>query len=1072
MKCVATGKWFCNSRPATLPASCIVYHLVRSKHREVSLHKDSPLGDMVLECYATGARNVFQLGFIPCKSENVVVLLARDPGMNLSAMKELKDLNLDTSQWQPLIQDKVFLPWLVKVPSEEEQRSARFFTTEQVNRLEELWKTQPTATVDDLAAAAAADDDAVPVALRYADAYAYQATFAPLLALEAAHDRATKEAQSKKNVTVRWDVGLNKKRIAYFFFPKDEADGARLAQGDDLKLKHRAVAADGTVTRWEQVGQVVKLSAQEEVALELRSNAGAPVDCTTGFSVECVWKGTSYDRMHAALKAFTLDETCISGYLFYTLLGHDLADPRQGAGRTAGSGKKLSAPGLPALNESQEEAARKVMSQSLSLIQGPPGTGKTVTSATVVYHMAKAGQGQVLVCAPSNVAVDHLAEKIHATGLKVVRLAAKSREAVASNVEVLTLHYQVAHLATPETGDLRKLQQLKDEAGELSGADEKRFRQLKRAAERELLSAADVICCTCVGAGDPRLSQFRFRCVLIDEATQAAEPEMLIPLVAGAKHVVLVGDHRQLGPVVMSKKAAKAGLGQSLFERLNLMGIQPIRLQVQYRMHPALSEFPSCTFYEGTLQNGVTAADRLQLDMAFPWPVAHRPHMFWTQLGVEELSASGTSYLNRTEAAAVEKLVTLLLRCGVPPDSIGVITPYEGQRAYVVQHMARVGSLRQQLYAAVEVASVDSFQGREKEYIILSCVRSNEHAGIGFLNDPRRLNVALTRARHGCVILGNPKVLSKQALWHDLLAHYREEAVFVEGPLSALKPCAIQLATPKRIARAFTPAPMGFRPLAEAAPAGPQAGGNLMGPPRRGKHGGGGNVRGNGASTPGYGRGAALYMNPQDAQGVQQQQMRYPAAAVMATYALAPGAPGAGPGFGSNGGGGAGAVGKGRGRGKRGDQPPRRAGSAASYASYDVNSNASAPPSRPVSQAGLPEDDALLAAATMGMVLDHHQQHGAPLVMDPYAAYVQQQQGMYGHHQMGQMVSYDAATGQQYVIDQNYAMGQLMGNYATGNGANGGIHYAPAMDMGGNQHMQQHMQQNGGGGYEQQYGYR
>ena len=805
MKCVATGKWFCNSRPATLPASCIVYHLVRSKHREVSLHKDSPLGDMVLECYATGARNVFQLGFIPCKSENVVVLLARDPGMNLSAMKELKDLNLDTSQWQPLIQDKVFLPWLVKVPSEEEQRSARFFTTEQVNRLEELWKTQPTATVDDLAAAAAADDDAVPVALRYADAYAYQATFAPLLALEAAHDRATKEAQSKKNVTVRWDVGLNKKRIAYFFFPKDEADGARLAQGDNLKLKHRAVAADGTVTRWEQVGQVVKLSAQEEVALELRSNAGAPVDCTTGFSVECVWKGTSYDRMHAALKAFTLDETCISGYLFYTLLGHDLADPRQGAGRTAGSGKKLSAPGLPALNESQEEAARKVMSQSLSLIQGPPGTGKTVTSATVVYHMAKAGQGQVLVCAPSNVAVDHLAEKIHATGLKVVRLAAKSREAVASIVEVLTLHYQVAHLATPETGDLRKLQQLKDEAGELSGADEKRFRQLKRAAERELLSAADVICCTCVGAGDPRLSQFRFRCVLIDEATQAAEPEMLIPLVAGAKHVVLVGDHRQLGPVVMSKKAAKAGLGQSLFERLNLMGIQPIRLQVQYRMHPALSEFPSCTFYEGTLQNGVTAADRLQLDMAFPWPVAHRPHMFWTQLGVEELSASGTSYLNRTEAAAVEKLVTLLLRCGVPPDSIGVITPYEGQRAYVVQHMARVGSLRQQLYAAVEVASVDSFQGREKEYIILSCVRSNEHAGIGFLNDPRRLNVALTRARHGCVILGNPKVLSKQALWHDLLAHYREEAVFVEGPLSALKPCAIQLATPKRIARAFTP---------------------------------------------------------------------------------------------------------------------------------------------------------------------------------------------------------------------------------------------------------------------------
>jgi hypothetical protein len=171
-----------------------VYHLVRSKHKEVSLHKDSPLGDMVLECYVTGTRNVFQLGFIPCKSENVVVLLARDPGLNLSSLKEL---NLDASQWQPLIQDKMFLPWLVKAPSENETLRARHITTEAVNRLEELWKSNPAASVDDLAAPSA-DDEPDPVALRYADAYQYQAVFGPLLALEAAHDRATKESQSKE----------------------------------------------------------------------------------------------------------------------------------------------------------------------------------------------------------------------------------------------------------------------------------------------------------------------------------------------------------------------------------------------------------------------------------------------------------------------------------------------------------------------------------------------------------------------------------------------------------------------------------------------------------------------------------------------------------------------------------------------------------------------------------------------------------------------------------------------------------------------------------------------------------
>ncbi len=111
--------------------------------------------------------------------------------------------------------------------------------------------------------------------------------------------------------------------------------------------------------------------------------------------------------------------------------------------------------------------------------------------------------------------------------------------------------------------------------------------------------AADVVCCTCVGAGDPRLSACCFQKVLIDECTQATEPECLIPIVLGSKQIVFVGDHCQLGPVVMCKKAAAAGLVQSLFERLIRAGVKPIRLQVQYRMHPCLSEFPSVMFYEG-----------------------------------------------------------------------------------------------------------------------------------------------------------------------------------------------------------------------------------------------------------------------------------------------------------------------------------------------------------------------------------------------------------------------------------------------------------------------------------------
>ena len=266
----------------------------------------------------------------------------------------------------------------------------------------------------------------------------------------------------------------------------------------------------------------------------------------------------------------------------------------------------------------------------------------------------------------------------------------------------------------------------------------------------------------------------------------------------------------------MNKKAARAGLTQSLFERLVVLGNRPIRLQVQYRMHPCLSEFPSNMFYEGTLQNGVTAPERLRKNVDFPWPVPDTPMFFYQNLGQEEISSRGTSFLNRTEASNVEKIVTKFFKSGVMPNQIGVVTPYEGQRSYIVNYMQFNGSLKKDLYKEIEVASVDAFQGRENDYIILSCVRSNEHQGIGFLNDPRRLNVALTRAKYGVVILGNPKVLSKvrlhhfgyhsqywsffiqHPLWHYLLTHYKEKNNLVEGPLNNLQPSMIQFSKPRR----------------------------------------------------------------------------------------------------------------------------------------------------------------------------------------------------------------------------------------------------------------------------------
>ncbi|KAI5239264.1 upf1 regulator of nonsense transcripts [Aureobasidium subglaciale] len=819
-KCLSCNKWFCSARGNT-SSSHIINHLVRARHKEVQLHPASALGDTVLECYNCGTKNVFLLGFIPAKSDTVVVLLCRQP---CAAMPSSKDMNWDTSRWQPLIEDRSFLPWLVGPPTDQEQMRARHLPPQMIAKLEELWKDNQQATIADLEKGVGVDDEPAPVLLRYDDAYQYQNVFGPLVKIEADYDRKLKESQSQDGLIVRWDFALNNKHLASFVLPKLEMGDVKLAVGDEMRLRYTGELR----SHWEGVGYVIKIpnNQSDEVTIELRSKGdhkSVPTECTHNFSADYVWKATSFDRMQHAMKTFAIDEMSVSGYIFHRLLGHEVA----AAPMKTQLPRKFSVPGLPELNSSQINAVKSVLQKPLSLIQGPPGTGKTVTSATIIFHLAKLNGGQVLVCAPSNVAVDQLCERIHRTGLKTVRVTAKSREDVESPVGFLSLHEQVRMNDT--NVELNKLNQLKAELGELSSQDEKKYKQLVRNAEREILTNADVICCTCVGAGDPRLAKLKFRTVLIDESTQSAEPECMIPLVLGCKQVVLVGDHQQLGPVIMNKQAAKAGLNQSLFERLVILGCAPIRLQVQYRMHPCLSEFPSNMFYEGSLQNGVTMHQRLRRDVDFPWPVADSPMMFWSNLGNEEISASGTSYLNRTEAQNVEKLVTRFFKAGVQPQDIGIITPYEGQRSYVVSSMQATGTFKKEYYKEIEVASVDAFQGREKDFIILSCVRSNDHQGIGFLSDPRRLNVALTRAKYGLVVLGNPKVLSKHPLWHYLLLHFKERNCLVEGPLTNLQVSLLQFSRPKTTYRGPQRYQMAYQHATNMAASGPNGDGRATG---------------------------------------------------------------------------------------------------------------------------------------------------------------------------------------------------------------------------------------------------
>jgi regulator of nonsense transcripts 1 len=780
VKCNEKGcqRWFCNGRIDDYSASHIVFHLTKSKHKEVYVGEKSQVGEMTLECYNCNCKNIFLLGFLESKEGDSGFILCREPCLTTCKIEEEK---FEKSKWVPLINDKKLMDWIVPLPNENELKLCHRVNIRNMSKMEDKWEKEKLQ--ENQEKPKFLGNFLKSVKLCYNDGQDYLDIFEPLVSAEEEFDRKLKEAQKKPNIKVTF-YKSNRRLVAKFVYPREDNE-IKLVPGDELKIID---PRNNKAYR----GFIIKMEMDDEVHLELDKTDTVLVDGI--FTVEFVWKGTSFKRMLDGIYTFVNDESSVSSYIYYKILGHNIEESKCNYNIP----KDLSVKGLPELNYFQTLGIKKALSTRLFLIQGPPGTGKTVTSAGIVYHMAKLNVGKVLVCAPSNIAADQLSEKIARTGVKVVRLCAKSRESISTRVEHLSLHNQIKQLPQKEYKRLIELMKLKEEIFELKKDDHEYYKKLKKKAENEVLQHAEVVVTTCIASFDKRLGNQRFPIVLVDEATQACESECMLPLLKGAKHVILVGDHCQLGPVVLCKNAAKAGLKISLFERLIKLKIKPHMLQVQYRMHPKLSEFPSNTFYNGNLQNGVSAEERIHYSVNFTWPNPNKPMFFYHIAGQEEFSASGTSYLNRREAEFIEKAVTALLKSTVKPDQIGIITPYEGQRCYVVSHMLKNGSVNTNLYKEIEVASVDSFQGREKDYIILSCVRSNDNNGIGFLNDPRRLNVALTRARYGLIIVGNALALSKHQLWDNLLHHFKANSLLVEGSLNGFRELMINLRTPQR----------------------------------------------------------------------------------------------------------------------------------------------------------------------------------------------------------------------------------------------------------------------------------
>jgi hypothetical protein len=342
-----------------------------------------------------------------------------------------------------------------------------------------------------------------------------------------------------------------------------------------------------------------------------------------------------------------------------------------------------------------------------------------------------------LATSDSNIAVDNLVEGCAAVGLRVVRLGRP--EAIRPEL----LRYCIDRPPSSYSNGGKQ-----QHGGNGAMAFKERMKTLKK---------AQIICCTCIGSGGDILDAMTFDRVLVDEATQATEPAVLVPLMRGCRQLVLVGDHCQLPPTVLSTRAEEEGHGVPLFSRMVACGVPPFMLDTQYRMHPCIAMFPSDLFYGGKLLNGVTAPERRPL-AGFPWPREEFPVAFVPVKGVE--MDDGVSKLNEAEAAAACDAVAALLSGGqCAASDIAVVTPYAAQ-ARLIRRMTRKLA-QNQTAPYIEVSSVDGFQGREKEAVVFSAVRSNDYGAIGFTSDWRRVNVSFTRARRALIVIGNDQTLRR-----------------------------------------------------------------------------------------------------------------------------------------------------------------------------------------------------------------------------------------------------------------------------------------------------------------------
>ncbi len=527
---------------------------------------------------------------------------------------------------------------------------------------------------------------------------------------------------------------------------------------------------DGKVTYMNFTAAVSYADEERMVVVLPGASALADIQAEEQLGVQLYFDETSYRAMFDALEEVLAAK------------GNRLAELREILLGTAKPGfRELHPVRFPWLNSTQETAVNKVLcARDVAIVHGPPGTGKTTTLVEAIYETLHR-EPQVLVCAQSNTAVDWISEKLVDRGVPVLRIGNPSRV----NDKMLSFTYERRfenHPAYPELWGIRKsIRELNGQLRRKNYSERESLRNRMsrlrdRATELEILINADlfdgarVIASTLVSSSHRLLNGRRFPTLFIDEAAQALEAACWIAI-RKADRVVLAGDHCQLPPTIKCIEAIRGGLDHTLMEKVVDRKPDAVSLlKMQYRMHEEIMRFSSEWFYHGELEAAPEIRHRGILDFDDP--------MSWIDTSEldyhEEFVGKSFGRINKQEAnLLLEKLEAYILHIGkqrILDERIdfGLISPYKAQVQYL-RGKIKGNSFFRPFRSLITVNTVDGFQGQERDVIFISLVRANESGQIGFLNDLRRMNVAITRARMKLVILGEATTLAKHPFYRKLL---------------------------------------------------------------------------------------------------------------------------------------------------------------------------------------------------------------------------------------------------------------------------------------------------------------